>query len=97
MYKRLDKRRQQYSERRFGDILIDMKRPAPTITKIGRLFWDRDHEIGIKSYASIMSFPQSFKWCGKHVLVRERIGNSVPPKMMQAIAECVKEVLEGDM
>ena len=23
-----------------------------------------------------------------------RMGNAVPPKMMQAIAECVKEVLE---
>jgi site-specific DNA-cytosine methylase len=42
-----------------------------------------------------MSFPQSFIFAGNEDDARARIGNSVPPNLMKAIAEHIKsEILE---
>ena len=41
--------------------------------------------------ALLQSFPINFKWIGTPTQQWERIGNSVPPNLMKAIAEHIKE------
>ena len=41
----------------------------------------------------IQSFPQNFQWMGSRDDAKERIGNSVPPRFMQAIAEHVYQTI----
>ena len=91
---RLDSRRARYSQRRYGDVMEKEGRPISTITKIGRKFWSYDEEFGPLSYANSASFPRTFQWTGRTSDVKSRIGNSVPPNLMKAVAEhIVVEVL----
>ena len=43
-----------------------------------------------QEYQAVMSFPQSFIFAGNEDDARARIGNSVPPNLMKAIAEHIK-------
>jgi len=52
-------------------------------------------QLTIQEAAIIQSFNQDFKFAGKRGDARERIGNSVPPKMMQAIATTIKKNILG--
>jgi DNA (cytosine-5)-methyltransferase 1 len=72
--------------------------PAPTIPKCGghieidgkRARWP--HEIAKK----IASFPDDFRFVGSISQKAERIGNSVPPNLMRAIAGHIKaKLLKG--
>jgi len=70
-----------------------LSEPAPTIPKCGghieidgkRARWP--HEVAKR----IASFPESFRFVGSISAKAERIGNSVPPNLMRAIAEHVRE------
>jgi len=88
--KRLDGRAAKYSRLRYGDTIEKEKYPVGTITRIGRKFWDKNTEFGILSYSFCGSFPKKFKWIGNIRDVKSRIGNSVPPNLMKAIAEHIK-------
>ena len=79
--------------------------PAATITKLGiaapYLSNANCHPLYTRVYSllevrRLCSFPDVFKFPAGGWRGWDRLGNAVPPKMMQAIAECVKEVLEGD-
>jgi site-specific DNA-cytosine methylase len=74
-----DGRPGKYSAARYGDSLVDGRRPAPTVTKIGRLFWDRETELGPESYKAVAGFPAEFRFAGSFSDLKARIGNSVPP------------------
>ena len=80
----------------FQSCRLGPDRPAPTQIK-GHSHWHYKVPRKLTSVETgmIQSFPESFKWIGGAGKIVERIGNSVPPKMMQAIAECVKAVLDG--
>ena len=39
------------------------------------------------------SFPKSFKWAGNKLDITNRIGNSVPPLLMKAVAEHIKKAI----
>jgi len=59
------------------------------------------HPLFTRTYSTLevkrlCSFPDEFKFPEGGWSAMARMGNAVPPKMMQAIAECVKEVLEDD-
>ena len=82
-----------------GHMRLPIDRPSPALladSGVGRYhFW---HPIEHRTLTFIelkrlSSFPDAFILEGKPGDKWARIGNAVPPKMMQAIAECVKEVL----
>ena len=89
--KRLDGRPAKYSIVRYGDTIEIEGKPIGTITKIGRKFWDKNTEFGPLSYSYGASFPESFKWMGALSDMKARIGNSVPPNLMRAIAGNIRE------
>lgn len=92
---KLDGRAAKYSHKRYGDELCSTKKPVGTITKIGRKFWDKHTEFGIKSYTYCGGFPLQFEFFDLSN-AKNRIGNSVPPPLMKAIAEHLKvSVLNG--
>jgi len=84
-------------------VKVHPDKPAMTLpkTQTGRGFatichWTERRALSISEAKRLMSFPDEVQMIGTYSQQWERIGNAVPPKMMQAIAECVKEVLEGD-
>lgn len=92
---RLDERASKYSEKRYGDKLVTENKPLRTIVRLNRLFWNREKELGIKSYAYGASIPSQFSFNGSFQDAKNRIGNSVPPLFMKAIAEHIRrEILE---
>ena len=90
---RLDFKTSNYSDARYGDTIETEGRPITTITKIGRKFWNRTEEFGPKSYSSAASFSSEYKWVGNLQDIKARIGNSVPPNLMLAIATHIREKL----
>ncbi len=87
---RFDSQSANYSEKRYGDTLEIEGNPIGTITKIGRKFWSRNEEFGRLSYICNASFPKQYHIVGNLSDVKNRIGNSVPPRMMEYIAEHIK-------
>ncbi len=84
---RLDEHPAVYSERRYGDTLETPGQPIGTVTKIGRKFWTKTLEFGHLSYSVNTSFPRSFQFVGTLNDRKARVGNTVPPLFMAAIAE----------
>lgn len=79
----------------FGLIKVDPNRPCPTITKgwtagTGLLHWSECRFLSIPELAQIGSFGLYFKFLGTPEDVVQRIGNSVPPNLMRAIAEHIR-------
>ena len=73
-----------YSEKRFGDVILDLNRPSPTITS-GVRFWENDQMILKKEcYNLIGSYPTDYNFNSDNVYM---IGMSVPPLMTARIAE----------
>lgn len=75
---------------------VPATRPCVTLTKTSSDFQLKTksgiRNLTIEEATRIASFPATFQWTdAKHG--RERIGNSVPPKFMQAIAQHISAVL----
>ena len=86
--KKIDSRKAKYSRQRYGDVIA--KNIAPTVTRIGRLFWNNSEEFGLKSYLYASGFPVDFRLAGSFTANKARIGNSVPPLFMKAIADHIR-------
>ena len=74
-------------------------KPCPTITRKPQLVhYKEDRELDVSELSILQSFTyedNDFKWIGSENQVKERIGNSVPPNLMRAIAEHIRvNVLE---
>jgi DNA (cytosine-5)-methyltransferase 1 len=70
-------------------------KPSRTITKTPSLFHHNENRFLTRSELKIYaSFPEYYKFSGNLKNIYNRIGNSVPPKMMKAIAENLKNELE---
>jgi DNA (cytosine-5)-methyltransferase 1 len=72
-------------------------KPCPTIPKIvgGAGYGTLIHPLETRMFTiaelkRLQSFPDDFKFSGKYTDARARIGNSVPPLLMKAIAEHIK-------
>jgi DNA (cytosine-5)-methyltransferase 1 len=84
----------------FGLQRIDPRKPCPTILKgwtagTGLIHWTENRFISVPEMAQLASFGLAFKWRGTPKQCVERIGNSVPPNLMRAIAEHVRrEILD---
>lgn len=70
-------------------------RPCPTITRKPQLVhYKENRELDVQELSILQSFtypPNTFKWIGSDNQIKERIGNSVPPNLMKAIALHIKE------
>jgi DNA (cytosine-5)-methyltransferase 1 len=81
----------------FGLIRLNADKVSPTITKdcgnstTGMVHPYEIRKLTIPEIKRIASFPDDFKLIGKFKDKWARIGNSVPPNLMKAIAEHIKE------
>lgn len=82
----------------FNTRKLHPNRPAPTIIKnSGSLSrWDIARILTTPELKKLQSFPDDFKFIGSTIQQWGRIGNSVPPLMMKAIAETIKPLLEHE-
>lgn len=81
-----------------GCAKIDPRKPAPTLPAMqgGEGFgtivhWSESRPIAISEAKRFGSFPDQFRLCGKYQLRWKVIGNSVPPLLMKAIADHIRE------
>ena len=82
------KEKQNYSESRFGDVILDLNRASNTITS-GVRFWKDEYNILTKpGYNLIGSYPLDYKFNTDNVYI---IGMSVPPVMTAQIATNIYE------
>jgi DNA (cytosine-5)-methyltransferase 1 len=56
---------------------------------------DQHRPITHREAARLMSFPDSFRFCGSKTEIARQIGNAVPPLLGAAIAEIVREILDA--
>jgi DNA (cytosine-5)-methyltransferase 1 len=78
----------------FQSVRLDPDRPSPTQIKV-HLNWHYlvARQLTISEAALIASFPELFRWSGNKAQNKERIGNSVPPLFMRAIAEHIRRTI----
>jgi len=81
----------------FQTVRIYWDKPCPVITKLeagigfGMLIHPEENRVlSIDEMKVVTSFPDKFQFIGKYVTVKARIGNCVPPNLMRAIAEHIK-------
>jgi DNA (cytosine-5)-methyltransferase 1 len=79
---------------RFSLLRLDWNKPAPTILKVsgsgGHFHPDESRLLDVSELKRLSSFPDSFRFPNWAEAVN-RIGNSVPPNLMEAIARHIKE------
>ena len=77
----------------FGYGKLDLDKPCPTILHSGYGSWVFPDNMTMEPEEASLcqSFPKDFKWVGSPNQRWERIGNSVPPNLMKAIALHIKE------
>ena len=76
-------------------VKVNPHKPSPTIPKTcpgtgGLLHWAEKRTLTIEELRRVSSFPDDFKFKGSFTNQWMRIGNSVPPNLMRAIAEHIK-------
>jgi len=79
-------------------VKIDPDKPAPTLpkTQTGRGFatvchWAEPRALSIPEAKRLASFPDEFRFIGTYQEQWARIGNAVPPLLMRAIAEHIRD------
>jgi len=86
---------------RFGQLRLHWNRVAPTILKAsgsgGHYHPDEPRRLSIGELKRIASFPDDFKFLRTWDDAVDRIGNSVPPLFMRAIAEHVGRLLAQEV
>ena len=54
---------------------------------------EKNRTVTLREGARLQTFPDSFEFKGSKVEVARQIGNAVPPKLAEAIAESIKTTL----
>jgi site-specific DNA-cytosine methylase len=87
----------QEPKRHFGLVRLDPEKPCPTIQKSspqsstsGLIHPYEIRHLTISEIKLMSSFPESFRMEGSFVEKWARIGNSVPPLLMKAIADNIR-------
>lgn len=82
---------------------IDPEKPSPTMTtrcttpSCGRFIHPfRDRGITLREAALLQSFPLRYRFVGTHQSIERQIGNAVPVRLANALAEIVRGVSRGD-
>ena len=74
---------------------LDWNKTGFTITKAegssALVHPELDRVLNISEYKRIASYPDEFMFSGKYAEQKSRIGNSVPPNLMRAIAEHIRK------
>lgn len=89
----------QEAHKHFGLVKLNPDRPSPTITKdagnttTGMVHPYEIRKLTIPEIKRLTSFPDEFQMEGNFREKWSRIGNSVPPLFMRAIAEHVRDHL----
>ncbi len=89
----------QEKKKHFGLVKVDPEKPCPTITKstggttTGLIHPYEIRRLSIDEIKTLASFPAAFHMEGSYNERWARIGNSVPPLFMKAIAENIRENL----
>lgn len=75
-------------------------KPTPTITKTdgyltmqGALHWSERRRFTRHEFARFASFPDTYIWPGEWGECVQRIGNTVPPNFMKAIASHIRDTI----
>lgn len=73
-------------------------RPANTLTRAVRLLHPTEHRLlHAREACRIQSFPDEYQWGeSTYTQICGRLGNSVPPLMMRAVAAAVRVMLDDD-
>lgn len=79
---------------------LDPERPSPTIQahpgpNIGPFHW-QGRRLRVPELRRLFTFPDAFVFVGSRSAVQAQIGNSVPPRLAQRVAEAVALGAEGD-
>ena len=86
----------QEKRRHFGLIRLDPERPSPTIlgdtgcTTAGLVHPYEIRKLTIAEIKALASYPEEFQLVGSYRARWARIGNSVPPLLMKAIADRIR-------
>lgn len=86
-------------ENYFNYSKISNDKPCPTIIKegFGKFFTEGNRYVTINEAKRLASFPDDFKLTGKHGEQWARIGNSVPPNLMKAIATHINKNILSEL
>ena len=86
----------QEKRRHFGLVRLDPEKPSPTIlgdtgcTTAGLVHPYEIRKLSIAEIKALASYPEEFVLVGSYRAKWARIGNSVPPLLMKAIAERIR-------
>ncbi len=89
----------QERRKHFGLIRLDPKKPSPTIlsgtggTTTGLIHPYEIRKLTIAEIKALASYPENFQFVGSYRARWARIGNSVPPLLMKAIAAHIRQTL----
>ena len=82
----------------FSLVKLHPARPCPTLTKFeenlsanGMMHWAEKRKLTVAEAKRLSSFPDSFQFAGSRSDAMARIGNCVPPLLMKAIADHIKQ------
>lgn len=54
--------------------------------------YEQNRALTVRELAELQSFPQDFIFKGNRISQQQQVGNSVPPKMAEALAKSIKEM-----
>ncbi len=83
--------------RHFGLVRLDPEKPSPTIlgdtgcTTAGLVHPYEIRKLSIAEIKALASYPEEFLLVGSYRARWTRIGNSVPPLLMKAIADHIRQ------
>jgi len=78
----------------FHSTRLERDSPSPTMIKAHlHWHWAVPRQLTIEEATLLASFPAGYKFAGIKADAKERIGNCVPPRFMQAIAECIRDTV----
>jgi DNA (cytosine-5)-methyltransferase 1 len=84
----------------FNTVRVDPMRPAPTLTKSaaylgfgGLMHWAEQRPFTVAELKRLSSFPDNYDFGPNYVNAVERLGNTVPPLFMKAIASHVRDTI----
>ena len=83
----------QFLSHTFGLCKLSWDKPSTTLIKMPGRHGHPDGErfLSIDAAKVLASFPRAFQFLGKYADAWERIGNCVPPNLMRAIAEHIRD------
>lgn len=79
-----------------GAFVADLAQPGRTVTASTAQDWVIDPERGLRRLsprecAAVQTFPAGWNWVGGRASVYRQIGNAVPPKLAEALANSLRE------